>query len=98
MSFLIIGDHTVGRSTLVLTRSSGAAEKMGLKPEECMMVAAHLDDLMYAKENGFRTLYVERLKEERRDDLVKEDIADVMVDLQEDGFVEAARKLGIEIS
>ena len=61
-------------------------------------MAAHLDDLKYAKQNGFRTLYVERLQEERHSELHAENIPDVSVGVQEDGFVEAARKLGIEIS
>ncbi|CAK1366817.1 hypothetical protein CB0940_10185 [Cercospora beticola] len=73
----------------------GAAEKMGLQPAECMMVAAHLDDLKYAKQNGFRTLYVERSQEERHPELLDEGIPDVWVKLDEEGFVEAARKLGI---
>jgi 2-haloacid dehalogenase len=75
----------------------GAAEKMGLKPEECMMVAAHLDDLKHAKSNGFRTLYVERPREERYPEMLKEEgIVDVFVKMDEDGFVAAAEKLGIE--
>lgn len=61
-----------------------------------MMVAAHLDDLKHAKQNGFRTLYVERSQEERHPGLLKENIPDVVVQLDEEGFVEAARKLGIE--
>ncbi|EMF12938.1 haloacid dehalogenase, type II [Sphaerulina musiva SO2202] len=76
----------------------GAAKKMGLQPAECMMVAAHLDDLKHAKQNGFRTLYVERSQEERHPELLKENIPDVVVQLDEEGFVEAARKLGIEVS
>ncbi|USW56625.1 Putative phosphoglycolate phosphatase-like, domain 2, HAD superfamily [Septoria linicola] len=76
----------------------GAAEKKGLQPAECMMVAAHLDDLKHAKQNGFLTLYVERLQEERHPELLDEGIPDVWVKLDEDGFVEAARKLGIRIS
>ncbi|PPJ50002.1 hypothetical protein CBER1_04752 [Cercospora berteroae] len=73
----------------------GAADKMGLQPAECMMVAAHLDDLKYAKQTGFRTLYVERSQEERLPELLDEGIPDVWVKLEEEGFVEAARKLGI---
>ncbi|KAF2213500.1 hypothetical protein CERZMDRAFT_66976 [Cercospora zeae-maydis SCOH1-5] len=76
----------------------GAAEKMGLQPAECMMVAAHLDDLKYAKQNGFRTLYVERSQEERHPELLDEGIPDVWVKLEEDGFIEAARKLGTNSS
>lgn len=74
----------------------GAAEKMGIKPAECVMVAAHLDDLKAAKANGFRTVYVERAQEERHPELRDEKgIVDVWVTLEEDGFVAAARKLGI---
>ncbi|EGP86856.1 uncharacterized protein MYCGRDRAFT_43351 [Zymoseptoria tritici IPO323] len=77
----------------------GAAEKMGLKPEECMMVAAHLDDLKHAKSNGFWTLYVERPREERNPEWLAEEAkgwVDVWVKMEEDGFVAAAEKLGIE--
>lgn len=76
----------------------GAAEKMGLKPEECCMVAAHLDDLKYAKSNGFSTVYVERPDEERYLELRNEEgIADVWVKEDEDGFVIAAERLGIDV-
>jgi 2-haloacid dehalogenase len=74
----------------------GAAEKLGLKPEECMMVAAHLDDLKYAKSNGMRTLYVERKREERFPELKGEGFVDVWVSVEEEGFVAVAEKLGIE--
>lgn len=75
----------------------GAAEKMGLQPAECMMVAAHLDDLKHAKSNGFRTLYVERTQEERYPEMVEEarnGFVDVWVTVDEAGFIAAARKLG----
>lgn len=42
----------------------GAVEKLGLKPEECAMVASHLEDLAEARKCGLRTIYVERPKEE----------------------------------
>lgn len=73
----------------------GAAEKMGLKPEECVMVAAHLDDLKFAKQNGLRTCYVERLDEERHPELKEEGIPDIWVKLDEEGFVTAAERLGV---
>ncbi len=76
----------------------GAAEKMGLKPEECAMVAAHLDDLKAAKSNGFSTVYVERPLEERRPELKDEGFVDVWVKEDEDGFITAAQRLGIDIS
>ena len=76
----------------------GAAEKMGLKPEECCMVAAHLDDLKAAKSNGFSTVYVERPQEERHLELRNEGgIADIWVKENEDGFIAAAERLGIDV-
>jgi 2-haloacid dehalogenase len=39
------------------------ASLLGLRPEECMMVAAHHSDLIAAKACGFRTAYVHRPRE-----------------------------------
>ncbi|KXT04097.1 hypothetical protein AC578_4912 [Pseudocercospora eumusae] len=76
----------------------GAAEKMGVTPQECVMVAAHLDDLKAAKSHGFRTIYVERSQEERHPELRDEKgIVDVWVSEDEDGFIAAAEKLGIDV-
>lgn len=75
----------------------GAAEKMGLKPEECAMVAAHLGDLKAAKSNGFSTIYVERPLEERDKALQGEDIVDIWIKEDEEGFVTAAERLGIQV-
>lgn len=72
----------------------GAAEKLGLKPEECGMVAAHLGDLEAAQKCGFGTVYVERPQEERGEHLrEKEGLVDVWVEMDGEGFVEVARKL-----
>ena len=38
----------------------GSADALSLLPEECMMVAAHLDDLEAAAELGLATAYVPR--------------------------------------
>ncbi|PJJ64994.1 haloacid dehalogenase type II [Compostimonas suwonensis] len=38
----------------------GSAEALGLRPDECAMVAAHNDDLVAAGALGFRTMYVNR--------------------------------------
>lgn len=46
----------------------GAAQRLGLPPSQCVMVAAHLPDLQAAKQNGFRTVFVVR---EGEDTLVK---------------------------
>ena len=42
----------------------GAARRLDLRPEECMMVAAHPTDLEAAASRGFRTAYVHRPLEE----------------------------------
>ncbi|KAL5335016.1 haloacid dehalogenase [Aspergillus crustosus] len=42
----------------------GAAGRLGFKPEECVLVAAHLEDLKAASACGFGTIYVERVGEE----------------------------------
>ena len=60
-------------------------------------MAAHLDDLKAAKSHGFRTVYVERPLEERRPELRSEDIVDVWVKEDEEGFVTAAERLGVQI-
>ena len=75
-----------------------AADKMGLKPEECSLVAAHLDDLKAAKACGFSTIYVERAREERHPAMKDEGIDDVRITEGEEGFVEVARRLGIQVA
>ncbi|CAI6335006.1 unnamed protein product [Periconia digitata] len=80
----------------------GAAEKLGLRPDECCMVAAHLNDLQAAKSLGLQTIYVQRPMEE---DWPNEDVdkarSDGWVDLWigegQQGFVTVAEKLGVEI-
>ena len=76
----------------------GAAKRLGLKPSQCVMVAAHLGDLEAAKSCGYSTIYVERSREEERknEDRAREKgFVDIWVKIDEEGFVEAARKLGI---
>jgi len=69
-----------------------SASMLGLKPEQCMMVAAHNDDLLAARSLGFQTAYINRpyeygeaqqadLKAEEHWDIIGEhmtDIADVL--------------------
>lgn len=74
----------------------GAAEKMGYKPEECALVAAHLGDLKAAKDCGFYAIHVERLKEEKNPELKGEFIPDLVVKEDEDGMIALAKHLGIE--
>jgi 2-haloacid dehalogenase len=82
----------------------GAAEKLNLPPNECVMVAAHLNDLKAAKGTGFQTIYVERPGEE---DWSEEEVAKAMTEGWVDiwviaksgskGFVTIAEKLGIDV-
>lgn len=37
-----------------------SAERLGLQPEQCVMVAAHNDDLLAARALGFQTAYINR--------------------------------------
>lgn len=74
----------------------GAAEKMGVKPEECGLVAAHLFDLKGAKECGFYTVYVDRPLEEKNPELREESIPDVWINQDEGGLVTVAKHFGID--
>ena len=81
----------------------GAVKKLGLQPDECAMVAAHLGDLKAAQECGLKTIYVEREQEEswskEEIDAAKiEDWMDLWVGLEDGedgkrGFLEVARQL-----
>jgi 2-haloacid dehalogenase len=71
----------------------GAAEKMGVKPEECALVAAHLGDLKGAKACGFRAFYVERPLEEKQPELRGENIPDLIIPEDQGGFVTLAKQL-----
>lgn len=79
----------------------GAVNKLGLEPGQVAMVAAHLNDLKAARENGLRTVYVERRGEEAWKPGSKEyedakTWVDIWVHEAEDGFLEVARKMGIK--
>ncbi|CAG8977026.1 hypothetical protein HYALB_00008884 [Hymenoscyphus albidus] len=79
----------------------GAVKALGLQPREVAMVAAHLNDLKAARDCGLRTIYVERREEEDwkteseeyRDAMTW---VDMWVSEQEDGFVEVAKRLGVD--
>jgi 2-haloacid dehalogenase len=80
----------------------GAAEKLGIRSDECVMVAAHLPDLMAAKSCGYQTVYVERPQEEdwnsEQIEKAKTDgFVDVWISEKENGFLTAAEKLGITV-
>jgi 2-haloacid dehalogenase len=83
----------------------GAANKLDLAPDQCVMVAAHLNDLKAAKQNGLQTIYVERRGEEDWDEsevqkAKQEGFVDLWVsgDDGAKGFIAVAEKLGIDIS
>lgn len=65
---------------------------LDLRPEQVMMVAAHVDDLHAARHNGLRTAYVPRPLEFGPDK--KADPPDPSFDLVARDFVELAEKLG----
>ena len=75
----------------------GAAEKMGVKSEECGLVAAYLGDLKGAKACGFYTIYVDRPLEEKNPELREEIIQNMWIKEDEDGFVTLAERLGIQV-
>lgn len=80
----------------------GAAERLGLRPGEVAMVAAHLNDLDAARQQGLRTIYVEREGEEDwgvDDERYKaaKGWVDLWVGLDEYGFVGVARALREEM-
>jgi len=84
---------------------TGAAKKLELRPTQCVMVAAHLNDLKAAKQNGFQTIYVERRAEEDWDEnevqkAKQEGWVDLWVSGKDGGkgFIAVAEKLGIDIS
>jgi 2-haloacid dehalogenase len=73
----------------------GAVERLGVRPEECALVAAHLGDLKGAKACGLRTFYVEREAEEKEPQLRETGIEELRVSLEDGkgGFVRLAELL-----
>ncbi len=71
----------------------GAANMLGLKPGEVMLVAAHKDDLRAAKRCGLRTAFVRRPKEHGPH--VKPDlVSDPAFSYNSDNFLDLADQLG----
>jgi 2-haloacid dehalogenase len=70
-----------------------SAALLDLKPEQCMMVAAHNGDLVAARSRGFRTAFVSRPLEHgpnKSRDLKAEHEFDVIAG----NFIDLATKLG----
>jgi len=64
-----------------------SAQMLGLEPEQCMMVAAHNDDLHAARLLGFRTAYINRPYEygkDQTDDLQAHEDWDIIGDYMTD--------------
>ncbi|KIW89180.1 uncharacterized protein Z519_10032 [Cladophialophora bantiana CBS 173.52] len=76
----------------------GAAEKLGVRPEECGLVAARLSDLKGAQACGFYVIYIDRPLEEKNPELREENIPDMRIKEDENGFVALAERLGIPAS
>lgn len=70
-----------------------AADFLGLRPEECMMTAAHNNDLVSASKVGFRTAFVLR-PVEYGPNQAKDTRAEHEFDVIADDFVDLAQKLG----
>lgn len=79
-----------------------ACKALGLLPEDCAMVAAHLADLEAASKNGLRTIYIERHQEESWDEAKIREAknkgwVDIWIDATENqvggGILEVAEKL-----
>ncbi|MDP6706414.1 MAG: haloacid dehalogenase type II [Alphaproteobacteria bacterium] len=70
-----------------------AADYLSLNPGECMMVAAHNDDLVAAAACGFRTAFVLR-PDEYGPDQAKDLRAEHDFDVVADDFLDLADKLG----
>lgn len=77
---------------------NGAAERLGLRTSQCVMVAAHLGDLEAAKACGYQTIYVERPREETYDveEAKKKGFVDLWITGEEEGFVAVARRMGCQ--
>jgi 2-haloacid dehalogenase len=72
----------------------GATETLDLKPEETMMVAAHKNDLLGARQAGLKTAFVERPLEKGPGggaDVGRE----AWMDVYAKDFVDLARQLGV---
>lgn len=75
---------------------TGAAEELGVKPEECALVAAHMYDLEAARKCGYKCVYVERPGEEKwKAEQIEaaRSWVDVWVTKDENGLIDAAEKL-----
>ncbi|RMZ87453.1 hypothetical protein DV736_g5319, partial [Chaetothyriales sp. CBS 134916] len=77
----------------------GAAERLGLEPSQCALVAAHLSDLAAARKCGYQTIYIDRQGEEEWEHIkAARQWVDMWIDIDQGGFEEVARRFGLEDS
>jgi 2-haloacid dehalogenase len=69
-----------------------SAEALGLRPDECMMVAAHSADLLAARDCGFHTAYIKRPMEYGKDHQ-PEPFEEFGFDVVAEDLIDLARKL-----
>ena len=70
------------------------AERLGLAPEQCMMVACHNFDLLAAQKVGFRTAFIRRPREWGHED-PPEPNPDPSIDLVADDLNDLAQQVGV---
>ncbi|CAH0053056.1 unnamed protein product [Clonostachys solani] len=76
----------------------GGVRELGREPSQVAMVAAHIGDLLAARECGLRTVYIDRPQEEaspqdEKDKLAAKDLIDVWVTVEEEGLLALANKI-----
>ena len=92
---MILGSEVVGYYKPQPEAYLVACEKVGLNPNECMMVAAHNSDLSSARKVGLKTAFVLRSHEHgvnQKSDLKPSESWDYVVN----DFFDLADKLGCE--
>ena len=89
--FISLTVYALLRNPLVY---QGAMRLLSVKPEQCAMVAAHINDLRAAAQQGMRTIYVRRPTEDlEARDTVREKKDGGEVDIVVDGLEELATRL-----
>jgi FMN phosphatase YigB (HAD superfamily) len=71
----------------------GASHHLSLPPEKVALVAAHIEDLRGAAQNGLRTVYVRRPTEDLYVHVEGRQVDGSQVDAVFDSFEELARSL-----
>ena len=92
LSFILPIVYVLLRNPLVY---QGAMRLLSVKPEQCAMVAAHINDLQAAAQQGMRTINIRRPTEDlEARDTIREKKDGGEVDIVVDGLEELATRLG----